>query len=93
VVHGGVHNPAARLSDPSDDSYCCANADASAVSPAYPRADADTYSDANYHADTTAGVNAYACSYSYSCTNSNPYTDSHADSYANAEWRLMVSDR
>ena len=70
MVYDGVHNPAVRLSDTSADSYCCANADTSAVSPAYPRADAYA------HSYAAAGVNGYAYSHTYSHAYAYPNPDS-----------------
>ena len=72
MVYGGVHNPAARLSDPSDDSYCCADPNTCTCGYAYPMADTDTNS--AIHTGGNRFEYGFGNSYAYS------RADSHADS-------------
>jgi hypothetical protein len=72
VVYGGVHNPAARLSDPSDDSYCCADPNTCTCGYAYPRADANTNSAIH------TGRNRFEYGFDFA----NSYADSYSHAYA-----------
>ena len=67
MVYDGVHNPAARRSYPSADSYCCANPYACTD-----RADANTNS--AIHTGGNRFEYGFGNSYAYACTGT------HADS-------------
>ena len=93
MVYDGVHNPAVRLSDTGADCYRCADPYASAVSPAYPRADADTNTYADHNTDTYAGVYGYTYAdgypYSYAHTGASPHFGTNG--YALAYTQCAVS--
>ena len=69
MVYDGVHNPAARLSDTSADSYGCANTYACTD-----RANACTNTNSAIHTGGNRFEYGFGNSYAYACTGT------HADS-------------